>query len=67
MYSMGQKRTFWNVRPMSTLPPKANIHRRERHVRFEPQPDAIVGWPAIGVTFATTRNSAARRFEQEAL
>jgi hypothetical protein len=36
MSPMGQKRTFWNVRPMSALPPKADIGTQSRNVRFVP-------------------------------
>jgi hypothetical protein len=34
-----KSRHWGNVRLMSALPPKADIHRRERHVRFVPKAD----------------------------
>jgi hypothetical protein len=34
-----EKRTSVNAIAMSALPPKADIHRRERHVRFVPKAD----------------------------
>src|SRR5215469_8218256 len=37
MSALGQKRTFWNVRTMSALPPKADIRQPDRHVRFVPE------------------------------
>ena len=39
MSALGQKRTSKHVRAMSALPPKADIHRRGRHVRFVPKAD----------------------------
>ena len=39
MSALGQKRTWQCIRVMSALPPKADIHRRERHVRFVPGGD----------------------------
>jgi len=35
--ALGQKRTFSDVQAMSALPPKADIRRRDRHVRFVPK------------------------------
>jgi hypothetical protein len=37
MSALGQKQTSEGVYAMSALPPKADIHRRERHVRFVPK------------------------------
>jgi hypothetical protein len=39
MSALGHKRTSGRVRVMSALPPKADIHRREWHVRFVPTED----------------------------
>ena len=39
MSAMGQKQTLEHVRVMSALPPKADIDRREQHVRFVPEAD----------------------------
>src|SRR6516165_8660127 len=36
-----KSRHWGNVRLMSALPPKADIHRRERHVRFVPKADIL--------------------------
>jgi hypothetical protein len=36
MSALCQKQTLGKVRLMSALPPKADIRRRERHVRFVP-------------------------------
>jgi hypothetical protein len=36
---MGQRRTFQNARPMSALPPKADIAERRQDVRFVPETD----------------------------
>ena len=37
---MGQKQTSAHVRVMSALPPKADIDRHGRHVRFVPKADS---------------------------
>jgi hypothetical protein len=39
MSAMGQKQTFRNVRPMSALPPKADIRQHDWDVRFVPKAD----------------------------
>src|SRR6516165_11766776 len=39
MSAMGQKRTFTHLRPMSALPPKADIGTQPRNVRFVPKAD----------------------------
>ena len=39
MSALGQKQTLKRLQPMSALPPKADIHRRDRHVRFVPVGD----------------------------
>jgi len=36
MSALGQKQTFSDVRRMSALPPEADIHQRDWHVRFVP-------------------------------
>src|SRR5262252_1354342 len=36
----GQKQTLRGVRPMSALPPKADIADRDEHVRFVPKADS---------------------------
>jgi hypothetical protein len=45
---LGHKRRFLEVCVMSALPPKADIHRHERHVRFVPKADSCTtaknGW-----------------------
>jgi hypothetical protein len=41
MSALGQKRTLKRVRPMSALPPKADIAERRRHVRFVPKADVL--------------------------
>jgi hypothetical protein len=43
MSALGQKQTFPNVRPMSALPPKADIATRSRNVRYVPKAD--IGHP----------------------
>jgi hypothetical protein len=39
MPALGQKRTFHCIWPMSALPPKADIRRGNRDVRFVPKAD----------------------------
>jgi hypothetical protein len=39
MSALGQKRTLRGVRPMSALPPKADIAESDWHVRFGPKAD----------------------------
>jgi hypothetical protein len=39
MSALGQKRTFTHLRPMSALPPKADIAESDWHVRFVPKAD----------------------------
>ena len=39
MSALGQKQTFRYVRPMSALPPKADIAQRDWDVRFVPKAD----------------------------
>ena len=39
MSALGQKRTLKRVRPMSALPPKADIAEGNRDVRFVPKAD----------------------------
>ena len=39
MSALGQKQTFAMQKGMSALPPKADIHRRCRNVRFVPEAD----------------------------
>src|SRR5215471_19990888 len=39
MSAMGQKRTLRGVRPMSAIPPKADIAESDWHVRFVPIPE----------------------------
>jgi hypothetical protein len=39
MSALGQKQTSRSVRPMSALPPKADIVQHDRDVRFVPQAD----------------------------
>jgi hypothetical protein len=41
MSALGQKRTFPNVRPMSALPPKADIGTQSWNVRFVPKADIM--------------------------
>jgi hypothetical protein len=40
MSALGQKQTLRGVRPMSALPPKADITERDWHVRFLPKADS---------------------------
>jgi hypothetical protein len=40
MSALGQKRTLRNVRPMSAIPPKADIRERDWDVRFVPEADS---------------------------
>jgi hypothetical protein len=40
MSALGQKQTLRGVRPMSALPPKADIVERQWHVRFVPKADS---------------------------
>ena len=39
MSALGHKPTFRSFRPMSALPPKADITESDRHVRFVPIAD----------------------------
>ena len=39
MSALGQKQTFQSVRPMSALPPTADIGTQPRNVRFVPKAD----------------------------
>jgi len=39
MSALGQKRTFTHLRPMSGLPPKADIGTQSRDVRYVPKAD----------------------------
>ena len=41
MSALDQKQTFRNGRPMSALPPKADIAEGDRHVRFVPKADIL--------------------------
>src|SRR5262249_54282465 len=41
MSALGQKRTLRGVRPMSALPPKADIAEHRRDVRFVPKADKL--------------------------
>ena len=49
MYSSGHLQTSGGVRPMSAVPPKADIDRPSQHVRFVPQPDSCTA--AIAAPF----------------
>ena len=40
MSALGQKQTFSDVRPMSALPPKADIGTQSGNVRFVPKADS---------------------------
>ena len=55
MSALGQKRTFPNVRPMSALPPKADITECDWHVRFVPKADIAENplYPGSGHTMKT--------------
>ena len=49
MSTLGQKRTLRGVRPMSALPPKADVDQYGRDVRFVPKADmgrALIFVPA---------------------
>jgi hypothetical protein len=39
MSALGQKQTLHHVRPMSALPPKADIAEKQLDVRFVPKAD----------------------------
>src|SRR5215469_18687748 len=39
MSALGQKQTSRHLQPMSALPPKADIAKSDRHVRFVPKAD----------------------------
>jgi hypothetical protein len=41
MSALGQKQTFAPQKVMSALPPKADISRHDRHVRFVPKADIM--------------------------
>ena len=41
MSALGQKQTLQSVRPMSALPPKADIETQSRDVRFVPKADIL--------------------------
>jgi hypothetical protein len=45
MSALGQQRTFRDVRVVSALPPKADIGRAHRDVRFVPLRD--IGYPIV--------------------
>jgi hypothetical protein len=40
MSALGEKRTSRSFRPMSALPPKADIRHGDRHFRFVPKADS---------------------------
>ena len=51
MSALGQKQTLQSVRPMSALPPKADIGTQPRDVRFVPKADissSIISSKAAG-------------------
>jgi hypothetical protein len=41
MSALGQKQTFTHLRPMSALPPKADMDQRSYDVRFVPKADIM--------------------------
>jgi hypothetical protein len=41
MSALGQKQTLHHVRPMSALPPKADIAEKQLDVRFVPEADIL--------------------------
>jgi hypothetical protein len=41
MSALGQKQTLHHVRPMSALPPKADIAEKQLDVRFVPKADSL--------------------------
>jgi hypothetical protein len=41
MSALGRKQTFLNARPMSAIPPKADIGTQSRDVRFVPEADIL--------------------------
>jgi hypothetical protein len=47
MSPLGQKQTLKRFHPMSALPPKADIRRRECDVRFVPKADMLFCCPFL--------------------
>jgi hypothetical protein len=62
MSALGQKRTLTCVRPMSALPPIADIRRTVSHVRFVPIADIASFDHLIGAGEQRGRDSEAERF-----
>ena len=55
MSALGQKQTLQSVRPMSALPPKADMNRHRCDVRFVPKADIWVNCYTLPLTaFALT-------------
>ena len=50
MSALGQKQTLQSVKPMSALPPKADIRVRRSDVRFVPEADITLS--ELGAIFA---------------
>src|SRR5262249_7008171 len=44
----GRKQTSRHLQPMSALPPKADIAKRDHHVRFVPKADSCDATKAVG-------------------
>jgi hypothetical protein len=55
MSAMGQKQTLTSVKPMSALPPKAEIVEGDHHVRFVPEAEVKVCSVIGGLTPQSNR------------
>jgi hypothetical protein len=65
MSALGQKPTLKRFRPMSDLPPKADIVRHDRHVRFVPKADiGRRGWVRVSTAYRVVRTRRQRRMTE---
>jgi hypothetical protein len=61
MSALGQKQTLQSVRPMSALPPKADIVHGSGNVRFVPKADIV----AASKLFASAGSTGRTREKQQ--
>ena len=59
MLALGQKRRLKRLRPMSVLPPKADIAEHGRHVRYVPKADIATMQQQIYLNSSTVANGSA--------
>jgi hypothetical protein len=57
MSALGQKQTLQSVRPMSALPPKADIGTQPRDVRFVPKADSCTAAKIVGYKITSSARS----------